>query len=66
MQLQEVINQFWESEAQPALMRYIRIPAKSTAYDRLWKEHGFLDECCELGQEWIKKVLPQAQTEIIR
>lgn len=66
MQLQEVINQFWESEAQPALMRYIRIPAKSTSYDRLWKEHGFLDECCELGQQWIKKVLPQAQTEIIR
>lgn len=66
MQLQKVINEFWESEAQPALMRYIRIPAKSTAYDRLWKEHGFLDECCELGQQWIKKVLPQAQTEIIR
>lgn len=66
MSLQTVINEFWETHAQPALMQYISIPAKSTAYDRLWETHGFLDECCTLGQNWIREVLPQAQTEIIK
>ena len=41
MSLQKVINEFWDNQAQPALMRYIEIPAKSTAYDRLWESHGF-------------------------
>ena len=66
MQLQKTVNEFWNLKAQPALMEYIKIPAKSTAYDRLWQEHGFLEQCCELGQKWIQECLPQAQTEIIR
>ena len=53
MSLQKVINEFWDNQAQPALMRYIEIPAKSTAYDRLWESHGFLKQCCELGKNWI-------------
>ena len=46
MQLQKTVNEFWNLKAQPALMEYIKIPAKSTAYDRLWQEHGFLEQCC--------------------
>ena len=65
MQLQKTVNEFWNLKAQPALMEYIKIPAKSTAYDRLWQEHGFLEQCCELGQKWVQECLPQAQTEII-
>lgn len=65
MSLQKVINEFWDNQAQPALMRYIEIPAKSTAYDRLWESHGFLKQCCELGKNWIKEVLPSANVEII-
>lgn len=64
MSLQKVINEFWDNQAQPALMRYIEIPAKSTAYDRLWESHGFLKQCCELGKNWIKEVLPSANVEI--
>ena len=66
MSLKKIIDQFWEQEAQPALMDFIRIPAKSTAFDSQWEKHGFLLQCCELGQRWISKVLPQAQTEIIK
>ncbi len=66
MSLEKIIDQFWEQEAQPALMDFIRIPAKSTAFDSQWEKHGFLLQCCELGQRWISKVLPQAQTEIIK
>lgn len=66
MTLQQTINDFWEKQAQPALMEYIRIPAKSTAYDRLWEVHGFLDQCCELGKNWILQCVPQASVEIIK
>ena len=65
MSLQKVINEFWTNQAQPALMRYIEIPAKSTAYDRLWESHGFLKQCCELGKNWINEVLASANVEII-
>ena len=66
MSLLKTVNQFWENEAQPALMQYIQIPAKSTAYDRLWESHGYLDQCCELGKNWINKNIPEAAVEIIK
>lgn len=66
MSLLQTVNLFWENEAQPVLMQYVQIPAKSTAYDRLWESHGYLDQCCELGKNWIVKNIPEATVEIIK
>ena len=66
MSLQRTVGEFWDNKALPTLMEYIRIPAKSTAYDRFWESHGYLTQCCELGQNWVKENVPQARTEIIQ
>ncbi len=66
MSLQRTVGEFWDNKALHDLMEYIRIPAKSTAYDRFWESHGYLTQCCELGKNWVKENVPQARTEIIQ
>jgi hypothetical protein len=36
------VDRIWDESAVPALVDYIRIPAKSPAYDADWAEHGHL------------------------
>lgn len=63
--LKESIQKFWSKEALPALMDFIRLPAKSTAFDPQWKENGYLKGACEFAANWIQKTVPDAKCEIL-
>ena len=49
------ISDFWDKNALPSLMDFIRIPAKSTAFDPDWEKHGLLRQTCEHVSNWIQK-----------
>src|SRR5438270_5079468 len=69
----KALNQFtadlWRDEITPALVDYIRIPAKSPAFDPDWAASGFIDRAVEHMAGWTRekiKALPGATLEIVR
>ena len=69
----KALNQFtqglWDREITPALIDYIRIPAKSPAFDPDWAKSGFIDQAVEHMAGWARgKIasLPGATMEIVR
>jgi acetylornithine deacetylase/succinyl-diaminopimelate desuccinylase-like protein len=69
----KALNQFaadlWEREITPALVEYIRIPAKSPAFDADWAAHGHIDAAVEHMAGWARGKLadlPGATLEIVR
>lgn len=63
--LKQTIQEFWENEAQPALMDFVRLPAKSTAFDAQWRENGYLRQACDQAASWIKKIINGAHCEVL-
>jgi hypothetical protein len=49
------IAAFWDSAIVPALIDYIRIPAKSPHFDRNWKENGHIEAAVTLAADWVRK-----------
>jgi len=61
------IGQFWDEAIVPALVDYIRIPAKSPHFDRDWKSHGHIEEAAKLAARWCQAhALPGMKVEIVR
>ncbi|HBH01432.1 MAG: peptidase M20 [Candidatus Rokubacteria bacterium RBG_16_73_20] len=48
------VERAWDEGVVPALADYIRIPAKSPAYDREWRAHGHLDRAVALVEGWCR------------
>lgn len=42
----------WDEEIVPRLVEYVRVPAKSPAFDAGWKAHGHLDAVVRSAREW--------------
>lgn len=61
MSQQKIHRQFsllekqWDHDIIPTLTKYIRIPAKSPAFDKDWKKHGHLDQAMILIKTWCEK-----------
>jgi len=49
------IAEFWDDAIVPALVEYIRIPAKSPHFDRDWQSHGYIDEAAKLAAQWCER-----------
>jgi acetylornithine deacetylase/succinyl-diaminopimelate desuccinylase-like protein len=47
------INQQWDQDIVPELIEYIKLPAKSPAFDADWAAHGFLDAAIEQAHAWV-------------
>ena len=69
----QALNRFtadlWDREITPALVEYIRIPAKSPAFDPDWAKSGFIEQAVEHMAGWARekiKALPGATLEIVR
>jgi len=61
------IAEFWDDAVVPALVEYIRIPAKSPHFDRQWQAHGHIDAAVELAAAWCRKhAVPGMKLEVIR
>jgi acetylornithine deacetylase/succinyl-diaminopimelate desuccinylase-like protein len=46
------IQQQWDKDILPRLVEYIKIPAKSPAFDASWSAHGHLDHVIALARDW--------------
>lgn len=61
------IEQFWDDAIVPALVEYIRIPAKSPHFDPGWAKNGYIDAAVELAVAWCRKnAVPGMQLEVVR
>ena len=61
------ISRFWDDHIVPALVDYIRIPAKSPHFDRDWKANGHIEAAVQLAARWCEKhALRGMKLEIVR
>jgi acetylornithine deacetylase/succinyl-diaminopimelate desuccinylase-like protein len=61
------IAEFWDDAIVPALVEYIRIPAKSPHFDRDWRAHGYIDDAVRLAAQWCEAhAVPGMALEIVR
>jgi acetylornithine deacetylase/succinyl-diaminopimelate desuccinylase-like protein len=50
--LKTFVDAKWDDDVVPRLVDYVRIPAKSPAFDASWAAHGHLDEAIALARTW--------------
>jgi len=63
------MNRIWDDEIIPVLTDYIRIPAKSPAFDADWEKHGYMEQAVEMFAAWASsklKQFPGASLEVVR
>ena len=61
------IAKFWDEAIVPALVEYIRIPAKSPHFDREWAKNGHIDAAVKLAADWCRKhAVPGMTLEVVR
>ena len=48
------IGAFWETSIVPALIDYVRIPAKSPHFDRDWQKSGHIEAAVQLARRWCE------------
>lgn len=49
------VSQLWDSEIIDQLCEYIRIPAKSPAFDRDWEKNGYLSTVLRNAMGWMER-----------
>lgn len=73
--LQQSIDRQWDASILPELMEYVRIPAKSPAFDASWAEHGHIKAVVDMALSWARAqssragespVLADIQIEVIQ
>jgi acetylornithine deacetylase/succinyl-diaminopimelate desuccinylase-like protein len=61
------IAKFWDEAIVPALVDYIRIPAKSPHFDPEWARHGHVEAAVQLAADWCRKhAVPGMKLEVLR
>jgi len=61
------IAQFWDDAVVPALVEYIKIPAKSPHFDTAWEKNGHIEAAVKLAENWCRKhALPGMKLEVVR
>ena len=48
------VDGVWDQQIVPQLVDYIRIPAKSPAFDKEWAQNGHLQRAVDLIAGWCK------------
>lgn len=61
------VGQAWQDSILPALVEYVKIPAKSPAFDADWAKHGELERAVVLAEKWCKgRKVAGMKVEIVR
>jgi acetylornithine deacetylase/succinyl-diaminopimelate desuccinylase-like protein len=47
-------DEMWERQIIPQLTEYIKIPAKSPAFDVEWEHHGYMKAAMDLIETWVR------------
>ena len=58
--LQVLIDRQWDESILPELVNYVKIPAKSPAFDPAWDVHGHLKSVVDMAYGWAKAQASQA------
>ena len=53
--IQNYVNEMWDDEIVPELVEYIKIPAKSPAFDADWDKNGYIEDATQQIFAWCKK-----------
>ena len=67
--LTSTVETFWETDAIPALVDYLRIPNKSPAFDPDWAAHGYMEQATRLYAMTAERLLAGvagAKVEVFR
>lgn len=65
--VEQFVARKWDDEIVPALVDYIRIPAKSPMFDEQWAEHGYIDQAIDLMVGWAKaQPIEGMELEVLR
>jgi acetylornithine deacetylase/succinyl-diaminopimelate desuccinylase-like protein len=65
--MQAFVETRWEEDIVPRLCDYVRIPAKSPAFDPQWDAHGHLAAACEMLAAWARtRPVTGLSVEILR
>ena len=60
-------SQFWDDSIVPALVDYIRLPAKSPHFDPDWASRGHIDAAVKLAAQWCRQhAVPGMKLEVVR
>ena len=61
------IDKFWDEAIVPALVDYIRVPAKSPHFDPEWAKNGHIERAVELAAAWCRRhALRNMTLEVVR
>jgi acetylornithine deacetylase/succinyl-diaminopimelate desuccinylase-like protein len=61
------VQRGWDEHVVPALTEYVRIPAKSPAFDPQWREHGHIERAVAHIQAWARsRPIEGLQIEVAR
>jgi acetylornithine deacetylase/succinyl-diaminopimelate desuccinylase-like protein len=52
--IRNYVDRLWTDSIVPELIEYIRIPNKSPAFDKEWREHGYMDQVVARFEEWAR------------
>lgn len=48
------VHDAWQKDILPTLEQYITIPNQSPAFDKQWREHGYMDRAVDLIAAWVR------------
>ena len=52
--LDRYVSRRWDEDLVPRLVDYVRVPAKSPAFDASWEAHGHLKAVVKAAEEWCR------------
>src|SRR5271163_4843852 len=65
--IRNYVDTLWCSSIVPELIEYVRIPNKSPAFDKEWREHGYMDQVVARFEAWARaQPITQMKVEIVR
>jgi acetylornithine deacetylase/succinyl-diaminopimelate desuccinylase-like protein len=65
--IRNYVNSLWKDSIVPELIEYVRIPNKSPAFDREWREHGYMDQVVGRFTNWAQRQsLPGMKLDVMQ
>ena len=64
-ELNATVARFWDEQAIPALVDYIRIPNKSPAFDRDWAANGHMEQATQLYAAFAERALSEVKSATV-
>lgn len=65
MSLRSEVEEAWRTHALEELKKFVSIPAKNQAFDKSWKENGFLMQALKNARQYGLSCFPDATFEIL-